>query len=109
MYVRPQGYSSQSSVELPKNYGGSAFREILTEEIEPLGSEPPVSEPEKEPPTVKETSLQQGHEGVAATSPFGNKGIGSEELLLLALIFLLSEGEGSDELMMLLILLLFIK
>ena len=114
MYVRPRGYSSPHGIELPRNYSGNAFREVIEdEEIAPLSSdlaspEPKETESSENTPDVKETLLPLSPPHTPPTSS-KNTGLGSEELLLLALVFLLSEGESSDELVWLLLLLFFIK
>ena len=109
MYVRPQGYRYSAEVRLPENYGGNTFREPPliepdVEEQEESREEPveaaPLPLPDKAAPTSK---LHLG-------SLFGGKGgIGTEELLILALVLLLSDGENNDDLVLFLMLLLFIK
>ena len=109
MYVRPQNYRYPSGVTLPDNYGGSAFRESPLEDEAPQSAPPPALPDEDNEPT---RALLSHSEHGAEHKPEcheGIKGIGSEELLLLALIILLNEGENSSELILLLALLLFIK
>ena len=96
---------------MPENYSGNTFRE------------PPLLEPDDE-----EEQLEQPTESTEETAPvslptdsapaqklhlgslFGGKGgIGTEELLILALVLLLFDGESNDDLVLFLILLLFIK
>lgn len=121
MYVRPQGYRYSHAVRLPENYSGSAFRE--ERENESTTEETGVTdnsfdtgvenseENEKDGKTV--ALLPRTEEVPHRPSLFSKSGIGSEELLILALIFLLSDGKGSgeggDELILLLALLLFIR
>lgn len=117
MYYRPQGYRYSQGMKLPSNYGGSAFQsnEIYSDEEQKEEKAPPSSletqeaqanpDEEKSEKREKPASLLSGlHQG----SLFGGR-IGSEELLIIALIFLLSDAEGSDDVIWLLLLLLFIK
>ena len=120
MYVRPQGYRYPEGVRLPKNYGGSAFSDqIRNEQLnnEPLAdsTENFVSTDRAEIPealshTEKESTdaLLYREEKRGAQSA-GLRGLGSEELLLFALILLLSDSEIGDDLVLFLILLFFIK
>ena len=120
MYYRSHGYPYQKNINLPPNYGGNAFSnnkneksDSVEEPEEPLfetsneASEEAISEKSenlvvniKESHATEAVSLKQ--------SSFLGK-IGSEELLLLAIIFLISDSDGSDDILWLLILLLFIK
>lgn len=114
MYVRPQGYRYPEGVRLPKNYSGNTFREVTAEEEQ------------DEIPIEAETAAEKTDDGAEAkaaeietaalltkkdspSSLFGFKGIGSEELLIFALILLLSDSEIGDDLILFLILLFFIK
>lgn len=111
MYVRPQSYPASAGVRLPKNYGGSTFREnveaLCEDSTEHSGS---AQEPMGAVPALKdECSACKNEEPPAGASLFGQNGIGSEELLLLALILLLSQSDIGDELILLLVLLLFVK
>ena len=117
MYVRPPSYRYQAPMRVPENYSGNTFRE------EPEAVPPePVAEPETEGETValaseesaaKPALLSQTGFSLRLGSLFGrDRGIGTEELLILALILLLSdtgESEGFDDLILFLILLFFIK
>lgn len=120
MYYRSQGYPYQKNINLPPNYRGNAF-DADSEEKTVAQEEPPetIYEENKtaEEPieaTYTEPSVQTSAEPDSETSLFrhnsflGGK-IGSEELLLLAVIFLISDSEGSDDILWLLILILFIK
>lgn len=114
---------------LPRNYSGNAFRyPPIRTEGEPLVGEPPDNTLLYDEPLTSETPEQKttpppdgsgdtvereqtGH-GEAASSrlslaPFGGRGLGSEELLLLGMLLLLNGGEGQSELMMCLLMLLF--
>ncbi len=113
MYVRPQNYRYPEGVRLPKNYSGNTFREPL-----PAEEEAPVTEAEeKTQEAAAEVSSQSTEDTAALLTPkssplsslFGGKGIGSEELLIFALILLLSDSEINDDLILFLILLFFIK
>ena len=125
MYVRPQGYRYPEGVRLPKNYGGSAFSDqIRNEQLnnEPLNNEQIADStenfvstdraeiPEALSHTEKESTdaLLYREEKRGAQSA-GLRGLGSEELLLFALILLLSDSEIGDDLVLFLILLFFIK
>ena len=117
MYVRPPSYRYQAPMRVPENYSGNTFRE------EPEVAPPePVAEPEHAVETLEITSeesaakpalLSQKGFSLRLGSLFGrDRGIGTEELLILALILLLSDtgdGEGFDDLILFLILLFFIK
>ena len=121
MYVRPPSYRYPPSVRVPDNYSGNAFREqetppLLTQIEEPESEETQIQE---EPGAAQEiseptqASLTSAHRfGLRLGSIFGKKsGIGTEELLIIALILLLSDndGEGFDDLILFLALLFFIK
>lgn len=116
MYVRPQNHRYPSGIRLPENYSGSAFRELSqgeeaqnaedlteTEITASLDGEEQNTEAPALLPTMKNSSephpspLLRGH------------GIGSEELLILALILLLADNAKDDELILFLALLFFIK
>ena len=112
MYVRPQMQNNKYTheVKLPENYGGSTFREPPPEHI--------VQETQGETNDTEQTAaaLEVKEAATPAGSPmklrlgslFGNK-IGSEEILILALILLLCDSEENDDLVLFLILLFFIK
>lgn len=113
MYVRPQGYRYPEGVRLPKNYGGSAFSEPqaadqISEEAVAVNA---TEEPSESPPTQETESAQAllRRDGQAGIPSMGIRSIGSEELLLFALILLLSDSEIGDDLVLFLILLFFIK
>lgn len=104
--------------DLPRNYSGNAFRyPPIRTEGEPLvgqgaAEETTRAEETQEKPVVEETSAVEGRDGEASARHlslplFGERGIGSEELLLLGLLLLLGGGEGQKDLMMCLLLLLF--
>lgn len=121
MYARPSGYKYPNQpLRVPDNYGGSTFRET-NKNAEP--EEEPVIEPiaTKEATSKVEAPLTENAQeaallskrgfGLRLGSLFGGKGgIGTEELLILALILLLADGgEELDDLILFLVLLFFIK
>ena len=122
MYVRPPTYRYPPSVRLPDNYSGNAFREqetppLLPDPTEPeapsKSSESDISESEQEPAKAAPTSLLSPHSfRLRLGSVFGKKGgIGTEDLLIIALILLLSDNDSDsfDDLILFLALLFFIK
>ena len=121
MYVRPPSYRYPPSVRVPDNYSGNAFREqetppLLTQTEDSVNEAQEVrEEPADEQKSAESTQtslLSSRHFGLRLGSLFGKKsGIGTEELLIIALILLLSDndGEGFDDLILFLALLFFIK
>lgn len=116
MYYRHQGYRG-GNMSLPPNYGGNTFaeKEEQTEDSQSK-SDDSASEEARDPiePTIQDPPAQFASEpaeeaGLFKKNSFLGGKIGSEELLLLAVIFLISDSEGSDDILWLLILLLFIK
>lgn len=112
MYARPSGYRYPNQpLKVPNNYSGNAFREKENEES---GSEA-QSQPSLPAEPIEETSetslLSKRGFGLRLGSLFGKGGgIGTEELLILALILLLADGaDGFDDLILFLLLLFFIK
>ncbi len=122
MYARqgPQGRFPRN-VRIPQNYSGNAFREeepIAVLEESPPSDPSPSNQDSAEAPLVSADSEPVGK---LFPSPgfqfslgklFGKDrglGIGTEELLIIGLILLLSQGDGSDDLILLLLLLLFIQ
>ena len=114
MYVRPQGYRYPSGVRLPENYGGSAFSDappIEEAESTPIEEASATAEEKSDAP-AKETAALLPTSGfrLRLGSLFGkNSSIGTEELLIIALILLLSDSEGNDDLVLFLVLLFFIR
>ena len=112
MYVRPQpqNYKYSQEVRLPENYGGSTFREApqespMQEVIENVNE----TEQTAEAVEAKEAVLPASSPlKLRLGSLFGGK-IGTEEILILALILLLCDSEENDDLVLFLILLFFIK
>lgn len=128
MYVRPPNYRYPPSVRVPENYGGSAFREppqpvVNTTEVpedaqgkqilaeEELAAS--AAEPKEESEKSEQASLLSPHGfHLRLGSLFGkDRGIGTEELLIIALIILLADNDSGnfDDLILMLALLFFIK
>ena len=121
MYVRPQNYRYSNPVRVPDNYAGNAFRNntepeapitdtVGQEVVEPIleSSAEPAPENESVPASLKE---ERGFR-LRLGSLFGKNGsIGTEELLILALILLLADGDSDsfDDVILFLALLFFIK
>ena len=120
MYTRQNPLSkSGRGIELPGNYGGTAFRqEPVTEDAELQEACPPHNngEPYEAAPTL---SVQSGDDicDTEKTAPaisdrhFQKEGgIGFEELLILGIILLISQNsENDDNISLLLLLLLLIR
>ena len=113
MYVRPQNFKYPSGMHIPENYSGNTFREpiVETDQAEKEIAEEIVKEPEQKTDATATSALLTPKEGFGLRigSLFGDKGIGSEELLILALILLLADSEDGQDLILFLALLLFIK
>lgn len=120
MYYRSQGYPFKKEINLPPNYGGNAFfedkskvieeKEVLTESLkEEKESTQEFFESTYEDPPTETNSEPTAEAGIFKRDSFLGGKIGTEELLLLAVIFLISDSEGSDDILWLLILLLFVK
>ena len=122
MYYRPQGYRYPREMNLPSNYGGNAFQKIEPypdekdeEESAARELDAEVERKESEIESNKASEASEKNEkpvsllgGIKQSSFLGGR-IGSEELLIIAIIFLLSDADGSDDIVWLLLLLLFIK
>ena len=121
MYYRSQGYPYQKNINLPPNYRGNAFQDKTEEQPnhseekeESISTEQTKETYEAVAPISNEPALLSQKDssteaGLFKQNSFLGGKIGSEELLLLAVIFLISDSEGSDDILWLLILLLFIK
>ena len=99
MYVRPE---ARKSINIPDNYGGSAFGgRAQIPPPEPERVDALSNEPDLQPETVEAVKTEEKKGSLFS-------GIGSEELLLLGMILILSQSdEGGDILPFLLILLFF--
>lgn len=103
MYYRQQN----TRIRVPSNYGGSTFSEpveTLNEQKEPEIIASTLPDPVQEPSTKASLNVQSKGLG----SLLGGK-IGGEELLILALIWLLADTENGNEVVWLLLLLLFVR
>ena len=131
MYYRSQGYRYPQNMRIPINYGGNAFSEDDTPEKEKSsdGENTPdeaIEITNEESVKVTESlelplnnELSAPKEAKSDDAPaslfnsFGSKSflsrIGSEELLILALVFLLSDSDNDNDIIWLLLLLLFVK
>lgn len=122
MYYRPQGYRPPRDMRIPINYSGNAFIEHdSSAENEPeTYSEAPTENSVLLDAEVKETEdisdapdkpLIVEEPKSAPSSLLGNVfgKIGTEELLIIALVFLLSDNDSENDIIWLLLLLLFIK
>ena len=116
MYARPSGYRYPSqSLRVPDNYSGNTFRENRQDEEPPEVREEetasvPINDDPQNAMSEAAAASKRGF-GLRLGSIFGkNGGIGTEELLILALILLLADSdEGFDDLILFLVLLFFIK
>ena len=128
MYYRSQGYRYPRDMRVPINYSGNAFLESKSnnedkEPIELAASSAPQNDAEQEtehhessPDLLTEAANNEAEasaptsifKGFGSNSLYGGR-IGSEELLILALVFLLSDADTDSDIIWLLLLLLFIK
>ena len=133
MYYRSQGYRYGKDVSIPINYSGSAFianesdtyvdnsendsniQSDTTETIPQYDSTIIDATAEIENSNTPQTITSEKSQSTTAsifknlTSNSFLKHIGSEDLLILALIFLLSDTDTDNDIIWLLVLLLFIK
>ena len=129
MYYRSQGYRYPKDVRIPINYSGNAFSESndanTNEEPEQSIIELQTESESKDESSIQHESTEssknteeasESSDSTPAASLFNNLGknslfskIGSEELLILALVFLLSDTDSDNDIIWLLLLLLFIK
>ncbi len=135
MYARqPSEVRLPRNVRIPRNYSGNAFRQE-EEPVSPSAAAEAILEPSERPDIevepVENLMLEEENapsEKTTPTAPAGKLlsspgfrldlgrflnrekgGIGLEELLIIGLIFLLSQNETKDDLIFLLLLLLFIQ
>ena len=138
MYYRSQGYRYPQNMRIPINYSGNAFSDnkdnIENNEIVEIDESNNFEEPQNETVELQETTEDNVYreaetettkkgalnasadKSVVTSSVFGgfNKNsllskIGSEELLILAIVFLLSDTDTDNDVIWLLLLLLFVK
>ncbi len=114
MYVKPPRKQFQGGMYVPENYHGTAFTEPESEQepvqeqiTEPQQAEQDISAPQAVPTAKKEEG------GILSSLFSGFGGLRSDDLLLLALIVLLSRsgnenGHNTTEILPLLAVLLFI-
>ena len=123
MYYRSQGYRYPRDMRIPINYSGNAFSEsnqdkenesdASSEDIIAPQDSPTIEQSQDESASIRLEEMPLPSEEPKATpasllgGAFGK--IGTEELLLLALVFLLSDNDSESDIIWLLLLLLFIK
>ncbi len=105
MYARqPPDPRFPRNFHIPHNYSGNAFS--------PKSEPPPPPEPEPLAAEETESPLPEtAPTGTVSTSPLASlfhRSLGAEELLLLGVLFLVSQNDEKDDLLFLLILLLLI-
>ena len=98
LYTRPQNARQGSrSIAIPENYSGSAFVNQAYARDEP-----------EECTEAEEKSVIQA-DSAPSKKPSFLEGIGGEEILILGLIFLLSQSDEGNDLLPILTILLFLK
>ena len=123
MYSRYPNYRF-GGIKIPENYSGNAFsepRERASEGRDERTPDPPVemerASDERVAESAEAVSVSASPSENRQRLPFGFKfdlgglfrrGFGFEELLLLAVILLVSQNDSGDELILLLALLLFV-
>ncbi|MBO5682376.1 MAG: hypothetical protein J6S10_00195 [Clostridia bacterium] len=125
MYARYPNYRF-GGIKIPENYSGNAFRDETEERLadSPASKEEEVSpaqkdtQPEASAPLGESTPTALSHSSERRRSaPFGfnfdlgrlfSGGFGFEELLILAVILLVSQNEAQRDLVLLLAILLFV-
>ena len=112
-YYRSQGYRYPQEIRIPSNYGGSAFSSEEAPSrpennvIEAVAEETELQSEEQEVKSSKDAPASL-FKGFNPSSLLGGR-IGTEELLILAVILLIADSDGSGDIIWLLLLLLFIK
>ncbi|MBO7303286.1 MAG: hypothetical protein J6U68_03775 [Clostridia bacterium] len=108
-YYRSQGYRYPQEIHVPSNYGGSAFSsEEETHEPKESAIEATAEELEVEEEKPRKDAPASLFKSLSPPSLLGGK-IGTEELLILAVILIISDSEGSGDIIWILLLLLFVK
>lgn len=118
MYARQPSENRYSrNMNIPSNYSGNAFRQDTpTEEIEAPEEVGEIDAPQNIQPLPSDETLpaykaesSDTAAGIGRLLGRGGGGIGLEELLIIGIVILLSQGEVKDDLAFLLLLLLFIQ
>lgn len=133
MYYRSQGYRYPRDMRIPINYSGNAFTSSSAESEESLIIEQKDSNNSTDSAAYDSTTIEQAEnleetpsadeESPIIDEPKASKAsilgsltsssifskIGGEELLILALVFLLSDNDTENDIIWLLLILLFIK
>ena len=116
MYSKPN-YRDKNEIIIPDNYRGNAFTEASPQEIpehsnnaeENTADKTAVSVPKIEQ-EAHQTSFLAPFLPPRVSTPHGIfNNIGLEELLIIGVLILLSQGENDDDVLLLLFLLLFYK
>ena len=124
MYSRYPNYRFNREIKVPENYSGVAFASEI-QDIDSAPSEQSTPPPESEPPTSSDDSVSAAVlrqdpskcEKRQRSAPFGFRfdigrlfsgGFGFEELLILALILLVSQNGAQDDIILFLAILLFV-
>ena len=107
-------YSKNSSVSIPRNYGGNAFKVIdesdrtyRQEKPDPLPFDSPSADEVKEKASCDNENKEAKKEVPLFSSLLS--GISVEDVLLLGLIFVIHEGNPNDPVLFLLLILLLSK
>ena len=121
MYVKTPNYRYSSRVKLPENYSGNAFNlsqqepseaELLKTEISDDTSDLPIPEADYKDTAKVMKNDEQKIKLPAFRFDLGklfSGGFGFEELLIIALILLISDSKDQDDIVLFLAILLFIK
>ena len=108
MYVKPPRRQFQKGMYVPDNYHGTAFAEVQETDEQP--AEPQQAEVSA-PPSDAMPTVQKQEGGLLSSLFSGFGGLRSDDVLLLALIVLLSRsddgGKGAGDVLPLLAILLF--
>lgn len=126
MYARYPNYRFGGGIKIPENYSGNAFSasptdpdvppDLANTELQEVSEDIPVVTVDKNEENT-ETSIFRGGDKRRRASPFGFRfdlgrlfsgGFGFEELLILAIILLVSQNEAQDDLILFLAILLFV-
>lgn len=127
MYMKSQG-TANNTYRVPENYNGNAFHgdseipsppviiPIETNEDTPSVSQEEPAVPVSFSPSMHEPQRNEKHTHLTPFLPprIGGRGgllgdVGVEELLIIGLLFLLSQSDSDQDILLLLLLLLFYK